>query len=270
MDEDHENSKRPDPVAAVLRVFSILTALGECKETSISDLSLRLAMPKATVYRFLQTMKMLGFVRQESETERYGLTMKMFELGTKSLQYLDLIEVASRQMEILSNKTSETIHLGVLADNEVIYIHKIDAKYNLGMYSKVGKRAPIHATALGKALMAWENPERCEAIIAQMDFSRFRDNTIANSAEFIAELERTRQQCYALDHEEFEEHMVCMATPIFDHLNKVIAAVSISFAAFRFDSTKVAEYVAMIVAAGRAISLDMGCPSYPLDLDQSL
>lgn len=265
MDDYDQNSKQPDSVSAVLRVFSILTALSERKDTSISELSLRLAMPKATVYRFLQTMKALGFVRQETESERYGLTMKAFELGSKALQHLDLIEVAKRQMVILSEQTSETIHLGVLADNEVIYIHKIDAQYNLGMYSKVGKRAPVHATAMGKVLLAWEMPERRDAIIAKIRFNRFRQSTVADPAQFFKELARTRQQKYGLDNEEFEEHMVCVAAPIFDHLNSVVAALSITFAKFRFDPARQGEYGAMVQDAGRAVSLELGCSSYPLD-----
>lgn len=265
MDDYDHNSKQPDSVSAVLRVFSILTALSERKDTSISELSLRLAMPKATVYRFLQTMKSLGFVRQEVESERYGLTMKMFELGAKSLLYLDLIELARRQMSILSEKTSETIHLGVLSDNEVIYIHKVDAKYSIGMYSKIGKRAPLHATAMGKVLLAWEMPERRDALASQIEFNRFRENTISSREQFLEELTRTRQKKYGLDLEEFEEHMVCIAAPVFDHLNHVIAALSITFAEFRFDPNRQQEYADMVIDASRAVSLDLGCSAYPPD-----
>ena len=265
MDEDNQQGTQPEPVAAVLRVFGLLTALGERKETGISELSIRLAMPKATIYRFLQTMKALGFVRQEPESERYGLTMKLFELGAQALQHLDLIELAKRQMRILSEQTSETIHLAVLVDSEVIYIDKVEAKYSFGMYSRVGKRAPIHATALGKALLAWETPERRDAIMAGMSFTRFRANSIASPEQFLEELARTRERKYGLDDEEFEEHTICMAAPIFDHWNGVVAALSVSFPAFRFDASRQDEYAAMLITAGRTISLELGCPSYPPD-----
>ena len=265
MDEDSHHRNPPDPVAAVLRVFGLLAALGERKETGISELSVRLAMPKASVYRFLQTMKELGFVRQEPESERYGLTMKLFEWGAQALQHLDLIELAKRQMRVLSDQISESIHLGVLVDSEVIYIDKVEAKYAFGMYSRVGKRAPIHATALGKALLAWERPERRDAIIAGMCFTRFRENSIATPTQFLEELVRTRERKYGLDYEEFEEHMICMAAPIFDHWNSVVAALSVSFPAFRFDPARQDEYAALVIAAGRAVSLELGCPSYPLD-----
>ncbi len=160
MDEDSHHRNPPEPVVAVLRVFGLLAALGERKETSLSELSVRLAMPKATVYRFLQTMKELGFVRQEPESERYSLTMKLFELGPQAMQHLDLIELArASDADSVRPNLGEAIHLGVLVDSEVIYIDKVDAKYSLGMYSRVGRRAPIHATALGKALLAWETTE---------------------------------------------------------------------------------------------------------------
>jgi IclR family KDG regulon transcriptional repressor len=270
MDEHSHHSNQPEPVAVVLRIFGLLTALGERKEASISELSVRLAMPKATIYRFLQTMKMLGFVRQEPESERYSLTLKLFELGSQALRHLDLTELARHQMRILSEQIGEAVHLGVLVDHEVIYIDKIDAKYSLAMYSRIGKRAPVHATALGKALLAWERPERRDAIMAGMSFTRFRENSIATPAQFLEELERTRQQKYGLDDEEFEEHMICIAAPIFDHWSNVVAAMSISLPVFRFEPTRQDEYGAMIAAAGRAVSLGLGCPSYPLDPPQAL
>jgi IclR family KDG regulon transcriptional repressor len=265
MNEDHRISKEIEPVAAVLKVFGLLAALGERKDTSISELSIRLAMPKATVYRFLQTMISLGVVRQEAESERYSLTMKLFELGANVLKHLDLIEMAKPQMQILSEKTSETIHLGVLADSEVIYINKVDAKHNLGMYSRVGKRAPIHVTALGKALLAWETPERRDIAMAGMIYTRFRKNSVVGPEQFLEELERTRQRKYGLDNEEFEEHIICISVPIFDHWNSVVAGLSVSFPEFRFDRSRMDEYALMIIAAGRAVSLDLGCSAYPPD-----
>lgn len=157
MDDDSYDARQPESVAAVLKVFAILQALSERNETGISDLSVRLAMPKATVYRFLQTMKTLGHVRQEVDSERYGLSMRVFELGVKALQYPDLVEIAKPHMQRLSEVTGETVHLGMLIDSEIIYVHKVDSRHMLGMYSRVGRRAPLHCTTIGKVLMACES-----------------------------------------------------------------------------------------------------------------
>jgi IclR family KDG regulon transcriptional repressor len=150
MGDESYDVKQPESVAAVLKVFALLQALSERNETGISDLSVRLAMPKATVYRFLQTMMTLGYVRQESDSERYGLTMKVFELGTKALQYPDLIDLAKHHMQMLADVTGETVHLATLIDSEIIYIHKVDSRHMLGMYSRVGRRAPCIAPPLAR------------------------------------------------------------------------------------------------------------------------
>lgn len=102
--------KQPDSVSSVLKVFGILQALGEEREIGITELSQRVMMSKSTVYRFLQTMKSLGYVAQEGESEKYSLTLKLFELGARALQNVDLIRSADIQMREISRLTKETIH----------------------------------------------------------------------------------------------------------------------------------------------------------------
>ncbi|MBI5257743.1 MAG: DNA-binding transcriptional regulator KdgR [Burkholderiales bacterium] len=265
MDDELSDSKQPESVAAVLKVFAILQALSERDETGISELSVRLAMPKATIYRFLQTMKSLGYVRQEADSERYGLTMKMFELGTKALQFPDLIDLARVHMQLLADKTGETVHLGQLIDSEIIYVHKVDSKHMLGMYSRVGRRAPLHCTAIGKVLLAWEDPLRRERILEGCDFKRYRDKTITDRADFAAELERTRAQGFGQDREEFDDHIRCVGVPIFDRLNQPVAGLSVSFPTFRYSDDAEPQVVQMLQQASRVISGQLGCTQFPLD-----
>jgi len=265
MDDDSLDAKQPESVAAVLKVFAILQALSEQRDTGISELSVRLAMPKATVYRFLQTMKTLGFVRQEADSERYGLSMKVFELGGKALQYPELIDLAKHHMQMVADATGETVHLGTLIDSEIIYVHKVDSRHMLGMYSRVGRRAPLHCTAIGKVLMAWEFPERRDRILAGASFERFREKTITERGAFLAELDRVRAQGFGEDREEFDDHIRCLGVPIFDRLAQPIAGISVSFPTFRYDAAKAPEVVAMLKEASRDISTRLGCTRFPLD-----
>jgi IclR family KDG regulon transcriptional repressor len=265
MDDDIGDSRQPESVAAVLKVFAILQALAENAEVGVSDLSVRVAMPKATVYRFLQTMKTLGYVRQDGDSERYGLAMKMFELGTKALQYPELVDLAKHPMQMLADRTGETVHLGMLIDSEIIYVHKVDSRHMLGMYSRVGRRAPLHCTAIGKVLMAWEHPERRDLILQGAEFRRFRDKTICDRDAYLAELQQVRAQGYGEDREEFDEHIRCLGVPIFDRLNQPIAGLSVSFPTFRYDEARAAEVVAMLTAASRQVSQGLGCTRFPLD-----
>jgi IclR family transcriptional regulator, KDG regulon repressor len=263
-DEDTNDARQPESVAAVLRVFAVLQALSEEDEMGLTELSVKLAMPKATVYRFLQTMKTLGYVRQVTDSERYGLTMRLFELGTKALQYPNLVDLARHRMEMLAEATGETVHLGTLIDSEIIYVHKVDSKHMLGMYSKIGRRAPLHNTAIGKVLMAWEHPQRRELIMQGMSFTRFRDRTITTPEAYRVELERTRLQGYGEDREEFDEHIRCVGVPIFDRLNHPVAGLSVSTPTFRFDEAKNERLVALLTDASREISAGLGCTDFPL------
>lgn len=265
MEDDSLDSRQPESVAAVLKVFAILQSLADRSETGISELSVRLAMPKATVYRFLQTMKSLGYVRRESDSERYGLTMKLFELGCKAMQYPDLIELCKPHMQTISERIGETIHLGTLIDSEIIYVHKIDSRHILGMYSRIGRRAPLHCTAIGKVLMAWENAVQRDAVLASAEFKRFRDNTICDIEGFLKELERTRAQGFGEDREEFDEHIRCVAVPIFGVHGTPVAGMSVSFPSFRFTEAIAAETVGLLQEASRDISRQLGCSDFPLD-----
>lgn len=265
MDDDFLDPKQPESVAAVLKVFAILQSLADRSETGVSELSMRLAMPKATVYRFLQTMRSLGYVRQEADSERYGLTMKLFELGAKAPLYPDVVELAKPHMHELSDKTGETIHLGMLIDSEIIYVHKVDSRHMLGMYSKVGKRAPIHCTAIGKVLLAWESDHQREHLLQGVDFKQYREKTITDKARFIEELNRTREQGFGEDREEFDDHIRCLGIPIFDRMNQAVAGLSISFPTFRYDEQREPEIVAMLRDASRYMSHQIGCVNFPLD-----
>ena len=265
MDDDSLAGKQPESVAAVLKTFGLLQALAERSESGISDLSVRLAMPKATVYRFLQTMLTLGYVQQENESDRYRLTMKVFELGSKALSQTDLVEVAKDHIRMLADVSGETVHLGSLIESEIIYLHKVDSRHMLGMYSRIGRRAPLHCTAIGKVLMAWETPERRDHILQGVEFKRFRESTLVDRQAYEQELQKVKAQGFGEDREEFEDHVRCVGVPIFDRLNRPVAGMSISFPTFRYDPARAQEVIAMLREASRDISARLGCTQFPLD-----
>lgn len=255
--------KQPDSVSSVMKVFGILQALGEEREIGITELSQRVMMSKSTVYRFLQTMKSLGYVAQEGESEKYSLTLKLFELGAKALQNVDLIRSADIQMRELSRLTRETIHLGALDEDGIVYIHKIDSMYNLRMHSRIGRRNPLHSTAIGKVLMAWGDSAEVDSLLAEMEFTRSTDNTILTAEALRAALDIVRKQGFGEDIEEQEQGLRCIAVPVFDRFGVVTAGLSISFPTIRFSQESKSEYVCMLHTAARNISQQLGYHDYP-------
>ena len=243
--------KQPDSVSSVLKVFGILQALGEEREIGITELSQRVMMSKSTVYRFLQTMKTLGYVAQEGESEKY------------SLQNVDLIRSADIQMREISRLTKETIHLGALDEDSIVYIHKIDSMYNLRMYSRIGRRNPLYSTAIGKVLLAWRDRDEVMQILEGVEYKRSTERTITSTEALLPVLDQVREQGYGEDNEEQEEGLRCIAVPVFDRFGVVIAGLSISFPTLRFSEERLQEYVAMLHTAARKISAQMGYHDYP-------
>lgn len=258
-----DNDKQPDSVSSVMKVFGILQALGEERDHGITELSQRVMMSKSTVYRFLQTMKSLGYVVQEGESEKYSLTLKLFELGAKALQNVDLIRSADIEMRELSRLTKETIHLGALEEDSIVYIHKIDSLYNLRMYSRIGRRNPLHTTAIGKVLLAWRDRAEVQEILSEVEFRRSTAKTIVTAVALLAVLDQVKVQGFGEDNEEQEEGLRCIAVPVFDRFGVVIAGLSISFPTIRFSEEAKNEYVAMLHRAARNLSEQMGYHDYP-------
>lgn len=258
-----DTDKQPDSVSSVMKVFGILQALGEERENGITELSQRVMMSKSTVYRFLQTMKSLGYVSQEGESEKYALTLKLFELGAKALENVDLIRSADVKMRDISRQTKETIHLGALEEDSIVYIHKVDSLYNLRMYSRIGRRNPLHSTAIGKVLLAWRDRAEVEAILSGVEFTRSTSKTLESSAALLPVLDRVRSQGFGEDNEEQEEGLRCIAVPVFDRFGVVIAGLSISFPTIRFSEEHKKDYVAMLHQAAKNISEQMGFHNYP-------
>lgn len=258
-----EKSTQPEAVSSVLKVFNILQALGEQKEIGVSELSQRLMMSKATTYRFLQTMKTLGYVSQQGEADKYSLTLKLFELGSKSLEYVDMTELAHKEMQSINEQTREALHLGTLDENAIIYVHKIDSSYSLRMYSRIGRRNPLYSTAIGKVLLAEREEQFVRNTLSTVEFIAHTENTLSNVDQLLEQLAVVREQHFAEDNEEQEYGVRCIATPIYDRFGTVVAAMSMSFPTIRFDESRKSEYVGMLHTACRNVSRHLGFYEYP-------
>lgn len=182
--------ERGESASSVGRVFAILGAIGERGQIGISELSQRLGMSKTTVHRVIQTLKALGYVTQEVETERYRLTIRLFELGAKALESVDLVREADIEMRRIGAVTREAVHLGAFDEDAIIYIHKIDADYGLRMQSRIGRRNPLHSTAIGKVLLAWMDPADAREVLSHVEFRKSTQKTLASADAVLSILPR--------------------------------------------------------------------------------
>jgi IclR family KDG regulon transcriptional repressor len=254
MPEDNRNL-----VQSVSRSLRILEVLGRSdKPQSLAEITDSVQLPKTTVHRLLETLQCEGYVEQNPETRQFLLSSKILELAASFLGRLDVREVARPILMELWQQSQETVHLGLLDNGEVLYVEKLESPHTIRMYSEIGRRAPLHCTGLGKALLANLPNEEFEQIVAQRGLPRFTENTLVNRANLLEELATIRSQGVAFDNEEHEKSVRCVAAPVYDAQSRVIAAISIAGPAFRMTAERQKDLEPYVVAAAQRISQRLG------------
>ena len=235
-------------VQSVVRAFRILELLGqEERSLSLGELSKGLRINKTTARRFLITLKNIGYVYQDLHTKLYNITPKLSRLGHSAEQSLSLVSIIKPYMDILARETGETINFAVLNGTEVHYKDKRDSSHSLRVCIDVGEKAPAHATALGKAILAFLPTEEIyNRFNRGMSLERFTRNTIQSWAELDVEFVRIREEGIACDNEELFDGLRCIAAPIFQK-KQVVAALSISIPTTRCDEHRLAVFKKLLI-----------------------
>lgn len=224
------------PIKVLEKTFDILDVLlKHGSSMHMTEISERLGLYPSTIHRILDTLKHWGYVEQDPKSQKYRLGLKLLELGMAKLHQIDLVKEAIPYLRELVQKCNETVHLGVLEGGEVLYLAKEESSQTIRMISYIGKRAPLHCTALGKIILAYMPEEERNKILQEKGLPRLTENTIIDRNELEKELEQVRKQGFALDREENEKNIQCIAAPIRNYQGKVIAALSISSPSFRIN-----------------------------------
>lgn len=251
--------ERENLVKSVSRALHIIDIVSSQKDgLGVTEIAKQMDINKSSVYRILSTLVQYGYVEQYKETERYKLGYKFLEISSKLLESIDLRKEAKPYLQQLEKETNEVIHLVVYDQGEVIYIEKLEGTETLRMHSKVGKRAPMHCTAVGKAILAHLPVNVALEIIERKGLPKHTDFTITDRDVFLKELEKVKQKGYALDLEENEYGIRCIAVPIFDYTGSVVAAVSISGPTIRMTDERIEKLQERIRYIGRQISKRLG------------
>lgn len=247
-------------IQSVVRAFQVLEVLSQEKVgLSLKDLAVQTGEHKSTVYRVLSTLASLGYVVQDALSGHYKISLSILNLGSMVLEEQEIIDVAKPYLVELSQKTDETIHLGAREQNEIIYIDKIESKgTTIRMQSYIGKKLPLHSTALGKVFLATMSAEEFDGFWAGTEHEKFTHATIVNKNKLLGQLDEIRISGYACDDEESEEGLKCFAAPIYDRNGAVIHAVSISSFKFKMTADKEKLYIASVCNAASKISADLG------------
>jgi DNA-binding IclR family transcriptional regulator len=240
-----KESKPANLVQAIERASSILDVLGQSPQgISIRDLSAKIDLPKGTTHRLLASLSYFGYVRQDQKTRNYFLGFKLVELGQLLLGQLDLRKEAEFLLKDLAERTKETVHMVILDQNEIVYIDKVETDQNssgLRMASKIGLRNPVHSCAVGKVLLAHFSEEELNQFIKEKGLQKRTENTIIDPIRLKEHLKSVQRQGYAIDDEENEKGIRCVAAPIYNEAGRAVAAISISGPAFKVTRNVIQE-----------------------------
>ena len=241
------------------RVVALLEALSrDDAGLTLLELSERLGLHKSTAHRLLMVLERHRFVEKIRHGGRYGLGLKLFELGTRSAAHLGLGQRARPYLERLVAEVGETAHLCILDDGEVLYLEKVEPSRAVRAPSSVGRRNPAHCTAVGKALLAFVPQTDLDAMAKRHGLRAFTRNTITSLPRLKRELALVRQRGYAIDDEEIEEGLVCIGAPIRDYSGSVVASMSVAGPAFRLSRTRIPIVANLVTQAAAEFSASLG------------
>jgi len=253
------NLKERYLINSIIRACNILRCLSKDKaHFKISEIARQLDLDRSTTYRILLSLGRCGLVEKDEKTGEYSLGVAAFEIGNDYVRRMDFIKISKPIMNDLALKVQETVHLAVLSGTEIVYVDKVDSPRTLGVMSKIGQRAPLYCTALGKVLLANQPKEGLTRIIGEIKLKPFTKNTITSKKKLVEELKRVREQGYALDQKEYEEEVECIGAPIRDHQGDVIAALSISGPQRKISTPQERQFINQVIRAATSISSKMG------------
>ena len=246
-------------VRSVERTLSILKLFINKSEMNLAEITSTIVLPQSTTYRLLATLVGAGFIDYDIDKGTYQLGAICLALGDTFLQNNDLHQRAHKSLVDLRDKCGKSIHLGFLQGTEIVYLEKIQGLHPIGlMSSRVGGRAPVYCTGLGKAQLAYLSKSTVRKILSKVNLSRFTQNTNTDIDRLLVELMKIREAGYAIDNEEHEKGVGCIASPVFDNQG-VVAAISISGPKDRILDMKSREgFIQLVKQAARDISIKLG------------
>ncbi|UOQ44286.1 IclR family transcriptional regulator [Halobacillus salinarum] len=229
------------------------------KGLGITELSHHLDIPTTTVHRIVSTLLNFNMVKKDINTGKVLLGMHMVYLASKIIDSIDLRESARPYLEDLRDKTNEVIHLCVRENEEVVYIDKVESNQKVKIASKIGYRANLHCTGVGKALLTGLEDEEVRKILKNKGMTKYTETTIIDPEQMIKHLHEIKNKGYAIDNLEHEADIRCVAAPILDYTNKVIAAISIAGPETRVTNQKIEQELApLIKETALSISKSLG------------
>lgn len=251
--------KDENPSVAVERALSMLeTVAQEPEGMSNAEISRKLQIPKSSASYILRTLEKQNYLNRDPESGKYRVGLKILSLSRGALTGIDVREVALPIMRHLMEKTNLTCHLAILDGPEAVYIEKVEPQGFIRMDTWVGRRMRVHATSVGKALVAHIPQEKLEKILTERSMERRTPKTITSAPRLFKELEKVRSQGYAVDDEENNLGARCVGAPVFNQQGDIEASIGLSGTIHQVNGQTMPRILEALKDAARHLSMQLG------------
>jgi IclR family transcriptional regulator, KDG regulon repressor len=241
----------------VTKAFRLLEALSESdRPVGISELARDLGMTKSNVFRLLNTLMKLGYLRRTRDQALYEPTLRLWAMGLKVVNRMDLKKVSEPFLQELVDETGESVHLSILDEQGVVFINKVEGKSPVRAYSRIGDRPPAWCTGTGKALLSYLSHDEVRSYCPEL--IRYTSKTITDYDKLFKELDAIRRQGYSVNFGEWRDSVRGVAAAILESTGKAVAAIGVSGPAERLKSADIRRHAQKVVACAAMISEALG------------
>lgn len=240
-------------IQSLARGLAILDLFAQADHSlSITEIAQALSIDKSSASRMVRTLVNHDYVQPDGQTRRYRLGKRLHQIGWQLVNRMPLREKAHPYLEQLVQQTGECAHTAVYSQGKALVIDDVEARTSLRVSGGTGRLIPLHCTAIGKSLLAFGD------MTLPTELTHYMPATITNADALHTHLARIRSQGYALDDEEHEPGVRCLAAPVFDYLGAVISSIGISGPTVRITPERIPALAEHVIRAAYALSLDLG------------
>lgn len=240
------------------RAMEVLEFLSAAQGKALTSLAQDLDQSPATVYRILVTLQGRGLVEFDAEEQLWHIGAQAFVIGARFLRRTSLVDRARPILRRLMEATGETANLGMEREGQVLFLSQVETHANIRAFFPPGTLSALHASGIGKALLANIEPDRLERLLSRGPLERFTDHTITSRAALLEDLAQVRARGFAIDNEEKSAGMRCIAAPVFDVNREAVAGISVSGPVSRVSLEQVERLGGAVVSAARQLTVAIG------------
>lgn len=246
-------------VQSLSRAFGLLEYVaGDNVGLGLSQIAAQMELAPSTVHRLLNSMREMGYVECDQNTGLWSVGLKAFTIGNTYLRKREFAVQARSYMKKLVGQVGETVNLAIMDDRNVVFIAQVECSHVMRMAVPIGTRGPLHASAVGKIMMSSMTNEEVRGILENIEFTKLTSKTHQGAANLIQELEKISLQNYAVDEEEQNIGMRCIAANIYNEYSEAVAAISVSGPTVRLVKGNIKNVSRLVIETAQEITSAIG------------